>query len=74
MVIEILVMRLKALVVMSIFTLITLVLVAEFRAQLKIQLYELEAFAYQAIFIGLSVLTIPHMCLLEWVRRNQIRV
>ena len=60
--------RVKALIVMIIITLITLGFVILFGIQLRVGMSHLETFTYQAIFIGLAVLTVPHMLLMEWVR------
>ena len=60
--------RIKAIIVMVVITIITLGFVSLFGVQLRVELSALDTFTYQAIFIGLSVLTVPHMLLMEWVR------
>jgi Brp/Blh family beta-carotene 15,15'-monooxygenase len=65
--------RIKAIIVMVVITIITLGFVALFGVQLRVELSTLETFTYQAIFIGLSVLTVPHMLLMEWVRYDTAR-
>ena len=65
--------KMKAVAVMTVFTLITVGCIALFGAQLRVSLNEIETFTYQAIFIGLAVLTIPHMFLMEWVRSRALK-
>ena len=65
--------KVKAVAVMAVFTLITVGSIALFGAQLRVSLNEIETFTYQAIFIGLAVLTIPHMILMEWVRSREMK-
>jgi Brp/Blh family beta-carotene 15,15'-monooxygenase len=64
--------RLIALGVMSFFTLVTVGVMLMIGERYYVELKSLEALTYQAIFIGLSVLTIPHMCLMEWTRAQRV--
>lgn len=62
--------RLIALGVMVIITLATLGLTWLISDLARAQLDSVEASTYRAIFIGLSVLTVPHMLVIEWERRQ----
>ena len=66
--------RLIALGVMSFFTLVTVGVTLMIGERYYAELKSLEALTYQAIFIGLSVLTIPHMCLMEWTRAQRTSI
>ena len=66
--------RPTALMIMTVITLITLMIAVAyiyFQSQIQQQIL-LDQLLYQVIFIGLAALTVPHMCLLEWVDKNSI--
>lgn len=65
--------RKVALGIMSIITALTVVITLAIGASIQVKIESATAFTYQAIFIGLSVLTIPHMCLMEWERRQKAK-
>jgi beta-carotene 15,15'-dioxygenase len=57
--------RRVALGVMLVITSLTVVLVATFGFTVREEISSWDHFAYQSIFIGLAVLTVPHMLLIE---------
>ena len=63
--------KLIAYVVILLITIITLAISAISGSYLEKYYNDLNMLIYQLIFIGLAGLTVPHMCLLEWVGRKQ---
>ena len=59
--------RMRATLVMLIITLMTIAIAFIVIQQQSAQITSLNQLIYQIIFIGLAALTVPHMCLLEWV-------
>ncbi len=63
--------KLVAYVVILLITIITLAISAISGSYLEKYYDNLDMLIFQLIFIGLAGLTVPHMCLLEWVGRKQ---
>lgn len=51
-------------------TILTLGLAAASGAYLETHYEDINILIYQIVFIGLAALTVPHMCLLEWVAEH----
>ena len=63
-------MRLTAYVVMLTITIVTLTIAAISGSHVERYAEHVNIVIYQVLFIGLAALTVPHMCLLEWVGRK----
>ena len=63
--------RPTALVIMTVITLITGAIAFIFIYSQMAQAVLLNQLIYQVLFIGLAALTVPHMCLLEWVGKHK---
>ena len=62
--------RLTAYIVVLTITLITLAIAAVSGSYIERYADRADIVIYQVLFIGLAALTVPHMCLLEWVGRK----
>ncbi len=62
--------RFAAYVVMLALTILTLGIAAVSGSHLEKYYANIDLAIYQIIFIGLAALTVPHMCLLEWVAKK----
>ena len=50
-------------------TILTLAIAAVSGAHVEVYYDDINILIYQIVFIGLAALTVPHMCLLEWVAK-----
>lgn len=48
-------------------TILTLAIAAVIGSNVEVRYDDLDVLIFQLLFIGLAALTVPHMCLLEWV-------
>ena len=62
--------RFSAYVVMLAITLLTLGIATVSGSHFGKYYASIDIAIYQIIFIGLAALTVPHMCLLEWVGKK----
>lgn len=62
--------RLTAYIVMLTITIATLAIAAVSGSHIERYADRVDIVIYQVLFIGLAALTVPHMCLLEWVGRK----
>ena len=62
--------RLNAFVVTLVTTIATLALALGVGSQIEARYQDVNILIFQLLFIGLAALTVPHMCLIEWVARR----
>lgn len=65
--------RITAFVVVLATTIATLALAAVVGSHVELRYENLNVLLFQLVFIGLAALTVPHMCLLEWVDYRESR-
>jgi len=63
--------RVTAFAVVLATTILTLALAAVVGSHVEVRYDNLNMLVFQLLFIGLAALTVPHMCLLEWVDHHE---